>query len=218
MEEKVWYVSVMGDEFGPISDQDLIASVSTGRITADTQVRKGTSGPWRMAGEIKGLLDAGKRHRENAEREKEKAIERESERLTIERERLANMVISTGSPPSGFEVVDIVFAVDSAGANGFFAPGMDASGAFEKVKQGLKMAAFHKGADAVFNCHFEYRDAVARKAVAGVVGAVANIGLGTAAFSGMGQKELIEIFAYGTAVKLHQITGLTENKVNSETL
>ncbi len=168
MAEKCWNIRLMGDEFGPLSDKDLIASAVNGKIDSETQVRKGASGAWRMACEIKGLFEAAGSQRE----------------LDQGRD-LSNVFVSTGPPPTMFEVIDIVFAVDSAGVTGFWKPGVDVSAAFEKVKARLKISAFQLGADGVFNCHFEYRD--------------------------VAEQRLIEIFAYGTAVKFMPDSSLSPN-------
>ncbi|MES0370828.1 MAG: heavy metal-binding domain-containing protein, partial [Mariprofundaceae bacterium] len=54
--------------------------------------------------------------------------------------------------------------------------------AFEGVKKQLKQKCSEMGGNAVINCQFEYRNAL------------------TDGF--VGKKEVIEIFAYGTAVKV----------------
>lgn len=59
----------------------------------------------------------------------------------------------------------------------------DPNKAFDKVKDRLRKKASELCGHAVINCQFEYRVAVSQ-------------GL-------MGSKQVIEIFAYGTAVRLH---------------
>ena len=68
-----------------------------------------------------------------------------------------------------------------------------AHAAFSGVKEQLKDAAFRIGADAVINCQFEYRVAVSTNAIGSLIGEAAGVALGTA--------QVIEIFAYGTAIK-----------------
>lgn len=90
------------------------------------------------------------------------------------------VIISTGGVNKDFDVIDTVFAMDSHKA-GFF-KGADPNQAFEKVKQILVEKCKALGGNGVLNCQFEYRVAVEE----GFTGA----------------KQVIEIFAYGTAVKI----------------
>jgi len=92
-----------------------------------------------------------------------------------------NILITTGDIKEDYEVIDAVFALDSC-QEGFF-KSADPNKAFEKVKDGLRQKAKELGGHAVINCQFEYRVAVAQ------------------GFTG--SKQVIEIFAYGTAVRLH---------------
>ena len=92
-----------------------------------------------------------------------------------------NILITTGDIHEDYEIIDAVFAIDSCQATLF--KGADPNKAFDKVKEGLRKKAQELGGHAVINCQFEYRVAV-------------NQGFG-------GSKQVIEIFAYGTAVRLH---------------
>ena len=92
-----------------------------------------------------------------------------------------NILITTGDIKEDYEIIDAVFALDSC-KEGFF-KSADPNDAFDKVKNGLRKKAGELGGHAVINCQFEYRVAVAQ-------------GFG-------GAKQVIEIFAYGTAVRLH---------------
>ena len=74
-----------------------------------------------------------------------------------------------------------LFPIDSCKETLF--KGADPNKAFDKVKDGLRQKAKELGGQAVINCQFEYRIAVAN-------------GFG-------GSKQVIEIFAYGTAVRLN---------------
>ncbi len=87
------------------------------------------------------------------------------------------ILITTGDIKEDYEIIDAIFALDSC-KQGFFA-GLDPNKAFEKVKDGLRKKADELGGHGVINCQFEYRVAVSRG------------------------KQVIEIFAYGTAVRLH---------------
>ena len=89
--------------------------------------------------------------------------------------------ITTGGLDQAFEVIDAIFATDS-NKEGFFS-GADPGKAFEGVKKQLRSQCEELGGQAVVNCQFEYRVAVSD----GVFGA----------------KQVMEIFAYGTAVKLN---------------
>lgn len=86
---------------------------------------------------------------------------------------------STSDSQKSYEVIDTVFALDSHKA-GFFS-NADPNKAFDGVKQQLILKCENLGGDAVVSCQFEYRNALAD-------------GL-------LGKKQVIEIFAYGTAVK-----------------
>jgi len=91
-----------------------------------------------------------------------------------------NILITTGDLKEDYEVIDAVFALDSSQAG--FLSGADPNKAFEKVKNALRAKASELGGHAVINCQFEYRVALAQGLV--------------------GSKQVIEIFAYGTAVRL----------------
>ena len=92
-----------------------------------------------------------------------------------------NILITTGNIKEDYEIIDAIFALDSC-KEGVF-KGADPNKAFDKVKDALRKKAQELGRDAVINCQFEYRIAVAQ----GFVMA----------------KQVVEIFAYGTAVRLH---------------
>ncbi len=92
-----------------------------------------------------------------------------------------NILVTTGDIKEDYEIVDAIFALDSC-TEGVF-KGADPNKAFDKVKDGLRKKANELGAHAVINCEFEYRVAVSQ----GI----------------MSSKQVIEIFAYGTAVRLH---------------
>lgn len=96
-------------------------------------------------------------------------------------DKFINILITTGDINEDYEIIDAIFALDSC-TEGFF-KSADSNKAFDKVKDGLRKKASELGGHAVFNCQFEYRVAVSQ-------------GL-------MGSKQVIEIFAYGTAVRLH---------------
>lgn len=92
-----------------------------------------------------------------------------------------NILITTGDLKEEYEVIDAVFALDSC-KEGVF-KSADPNIAFDNVKNGLRKKSSELGGHAVINCQFEYRVALSQ-------------GL-------TGSKQVIEIFAYGTAVRLH---------------
>jgi uncharacterized protein (AIM24 family) len=51
-----WYFKVMGAEFGPISPSELVQHAAEGRISPETEVRKG-DGAWVPASKVAGLFD-----------------------------------------------------------------------------------------------------------------------------------------------------------------
>ncbi len=91
-----------------------------------------------------------------------------------------NILISTGNVNNSYEIIDAIFAIDSHKEG--FMKSTDPDKAFEGVKQRLRAKCEQLGGNAVINCQFEYRIAIAQ---------------GT--FS---SKQAIEIFAYGTAVRM----------------
>lgn len=93
---------------------------------------------------------------------------------------MSNVLISTGDLKEDYEIVDAIFAFDSSSQTLF--KGADPNKAFDKVKDALRAKATQLGCHAVINCEFEYRVAVSQ---------------------GFGGGQIVEIFAYGTAVRLH---------------
>ena len=92
------------------------------------------------------------------------------------------MFISTGNINTSYTIIDTIFAMDSH-KEGFLSSA-DPNKAFEGVKSQLAKKCSSLGGDAVINCQFEYRVAVSDGLVS--------------------KKQVIEIFAYGTAIKLQQ--------------
>lgn len=89
------------------------------------------------------------------------------------------VIISTGDIRQNYEIIDTIFAMDSHKEG--FLQAADPNKAFEGVKEQLRKKCAALNGDAVINCEFEYRVAVAD-------------GM-------MSKKQVMEIFAYGTAVK-----------------
>ncbi len=89
---------------------------------------------------------------------------------------------STGDLGQPYKVIDTIFALD-ANKEGIFS-GADPNAAFNGVKEQLRKKCANIGGDAVIYCQFQYRVAV-------------GDGL-------MNKKQVVEIFAYGTAVKFEE--------------
>ena len=93
-----------------------------------------------------------------------------------------DIIISTGDVRQNYEIIDTIFALDSHKA-GFFSTA-EPHKAFAGVTKQLKDQCKKLKGNAVINCQFEYRNA-----------------LDSGVF---GSKQVIEIFAYGTVVRLMQ--------------
>lgn len=94
-----------------------------------------------------------------------------------------NILITTGSLDEQveYEIIDAIFAIGST-TQGFFS-GLDPNKAFEGVKDELRKRCAALGGQAVVNCQFQYR-----------------VALADGAFGS--KKQVIELFAYGTAVRI----------------
>jgi uncharacterized protein YbjQ (UPF0145 family) len=92
------------------------------------------------------------------------------------------MIICTTSILNNFKVIDVIFVLHGETAGGFLGSGgIDIAKGFDSVKALLAEKARALGADAVIGVDFEQRIALA---------------------PGMSNKQVLEIFAFGTAVKL----------------
>jgi hypothetical protein len=114
---------------------------------------------------------------------KEKLVAKKTEEA-VRNERFSKIKVSTSSVTQPFEIVDIIFAFDSH-KEGFLENGADPTKAFVKVVNRLRSICADLGGDAVINCQFDYRYAVGSSLVGNA-------------------KQVIEIYAYGTAVKYIQ--------------
>jgi len=92
-----------------------------------------------------------------------------------------NIIISTGDLKKEYEILDTIFAIDSH-KEGMFSSANPGK-AFDGVKEQLVKECKKLGGNAVINCLFEYRNALAGGGFLG------------------GKAQVIEILAYGTAVK-----------------
>ena len=114
---------------------------------------------------------------EAKEREEKRRLEAERRAQAIQK-----IILTTGDLKEPYEILDTIIALDAHEA-GYFSSAKPST-AFDGVKNQLRTIAYDMGADAVICCQFEYRVAVGQ-------------GL-------FGSKQAIEIFAYGTAVKLQR--------------
>lgn len=89
------------------------------------------------------------------------------------------IILSTGTLEREFEIIEVIFAFDAHKAG--FLTNASPDKAFDGVKKHLREKCSLLGGDAVLNCQFEYRNAIADGLVS--------------------KKQVIEIFAYGTVVK-----------------
>ena len=121
---------------------------------------------------------------------KEKSKHDEDERLKAEEKQEqreselsgAQVILSTGEPGRPYQVIDVIFAIDSADQSAFTRrAGVDPGIAFNKVKVQLRHQCAAHGGDAVIQCRFCHRAAEGFHLPSG--------------------KQMVEIFAYGTAVK-----------------
>ena len=119
-------------------------------------------------------------------------------------QRLSRIFISSGPINVPFKVLDVVFAMDSHD-EGFFknilqqAVGIRVAAAnptkaFDKVKLQLRAQCHAMGGDAVINCQFEHRVAVSNT--------IPGLSVGAQLIPGLANKQVVEILAYGTVVKL----------------
>ena len=92
---------------------------------------------------------------------------------------LNQVIITTGPPPFEYEIIDTIIVLDTLDKNFFQEAGP--SLAFRGVKRKLRNRAHKKGANAIINCHFDYRISAGH----GIFGVLHDL----------------EIFAYGTLVK-----------------
>lgn len=92
------------------------------------------------------------------------------------------MILSTTTISNKFEVLDLIFALHSEKAGGFLGSGgVNTENAIAGAKALLAEKAKKVGADAVIGCDFEIR---------------------AASSGGINDKIVLEVFAFGTAVKI----------------
>ncbi len=194
-----WFFKLLGETIGPITQYELLEAVRDGKVVEDTLVRKGESGDWIQAFDVRGLFVApdstadgsSSQHEEGdfvseAVRDMEARHAENENRRKREASRRRNFRVSTCGPPPGqrYVILDTVFALDSDGKAGvFFSKDGDANVAFQRGKQRLADRAYELGADAVIATQFEYRVAVTEN---------------KAMFDE--HARVIELFAYGTAI------------------
>jgi GYF domain 2 len=53
-----WFCKIMGEEWGPMSQQELVAVARRGRLTRDDNVKRGDQGTWVRAEVVRGLFNS----------------------------------------------------------------------------------------------------------------------------------------------------------------
>ncbi len=97
---------------------------------------------------------------------------------------ISTVILTTGDIKHPYEILDVIVTVAAHQAGYFDAA--NPSSAFGGIKMALRKIAYDMGANTVIHCQFEYR-----------------VGAGQGLLSRyLGGKQFVEIFAYGTAVKL----------------
>ncbi len=207
-----WLYRLMGEDIGPLSTNELISAVVDGRVDIDTYVSRDNGVSWVLASTVKGLFEKARSTPQGKQKETEREarqalasqLRKEKAQAELERKRYASITISTSSPSTGqtYEIIDTVFAFDGDGSASFFSAAHgDPNIAFQRVKDRLRHAAFSIGADAVINCQFEYRVAVSTDHSGQVVGTILNQLTDCNFGFGSSHAQVIEIFAYGTAIR-----------------
>jgi len=100
-------------------------------------------------------------------------------------EKLSKVKVTTGGISQNYEILKIVFQLgsDQGGAMGaLFGTGGSPEQAFENAEAALKLKAANLGCNYIINAVFDHRIAVGQSALGGA-------------------NQVIEVFAYGTAVK-----------------
>ena len=95
--------------------------------------------------------------------------------------RINDVVLSTGNIKQKYIVRDIVFVVECFEA-ALFDPNFNTEDLFLTTKRKLKKKVLEYGANAVINCHFDYQQ------------------------RSLGEKQYLELFAYGTVIQFVQTT------------
>lgn len=160
MTEELWLVEVDGKEY-KADEATLREWIRAGRVTGDHRVKRGHL-PWtaaRLVPPLRGLFG------------------RDDE--AVSQPTKARIIVSTGSLPANYEIIDTIFAIDSSPEKVFRSDHVD--DAFLKVLEKLRERCRDLGGDAVIDTQFEYRSAVD-----GI----------------FGKAQVMEFFAYGTAVRL----------------
>jgi hypothetical protein len=113
-------------------------------------------------------------------------VEKKATELKAELESAKNVKVTTGGINKDYEILKIVFELgqdDGGLLGGLLGTGGSPEQAFENAEAQLKIKATRLGCDYVINAVFNQRVAVGAKSALG------------------GHNQVIEVFAYGTAVK-----------------
>ncbi|MDA7918339.1 hypothetical protein N9B20_01625 [Mariniblastus sp.] len=116
----------------------------------------------------------------NAELHREQAMQEKNEAEL--QQRINSVLLATGDLQEPYEILDTIMAFASTGSPGFLEKDRgNAAAAFVAVKQLMRQIAVSNGGDAVINCQFEHRFAVAGE--------------------GILSNQAVEMFCYGTLVR-----------------
>ena len=91
---------------------------------------------------------------------------------------MSAVLLSTGDIRLPYKILDVIFVM-AAHKAGFFESSANPGEAFSVLQRSLRERAVNLGANAIIHCQFEYR----------------------AAISQVIHSQVLELFAYGTAVK-----------------
>lgn len=93
------------------------------------------------------------------------------------------MLISTTNINDNYDVIDVIFNLHTVEPKGFLGSGgLNTEEGFNGAKAALIEKARSRGGDAIIGCEFDVRVAV----------------------SGMANKQVLEIFSWGTVVKIRE--------------
>lgn len=93
------------------------------------------------------------------------------------------MLISTTNINENYDVIDVIFNLHTVEPKGFLGSGgLNTEEGFNSAKAALIEKARSRGGDAIIGCEFDVRVAV----------------------SGMANKQVLEIFTWGTVVKIRK--------------
>ena len=118
--------------------------------------------------------------------EEQKALKQKALKRKQRNQAISKVCLTTGDIKTPYRILDTIITVKAHQA-GYF-DSANPSTAFDGIKNELRTIAYDMEADAVIYCQFEYRVGAEQGMLSGYLGG----------------KQFVEIFAYGTAVKLQK--------------